>query len=151
MNTLDRGEASKLAYDALCYMVAGDAEMAADLLTDLGTRADTSMMYGACCGLAEAGKIVLHKIYGEQAPRPGSSDMWVLEQLKPGTLDCDPVKAFSARFLVAYCNGDKDTTRALYETALNAGPDDYVASVCALLGDVAGICRLAIDPKRDGS
>ncbi|MFJ4624281.1 hypothetical protein [Streptomyces sp. NPDC088812] len=144
---MDTREASTLVFDAISYAVAGDAERAADTITTLGSQSDDNLMYGACCAIAEAGKLMLQKIYGEQAARPENGDMWVFEQLKPGALDDDPAKAFAMRFLVAYCNGDTATTLALFQTALHSDGYQYVDSVCALLVDVAGITRLAIDQR----
>ena len=147
---MQHAEAAQLVHDALAYAVAGDAERAADNLTTLGTQSDANLMYGACCALAEAGKIMLQKIYGEQAPRPERGDMWIFEQLKPGALDDDPPKAFAMRFLVAYCNGDTDTTLALWDASLKASDEEHVASVCALLTDVAGLVKLALELKESG-
>lgn len=144
---MDTREASTLVFDAISYAVAGDRERAADTITTLGSQSDANLMYGACCAIAEAGKLMLQQIYGKQAPRPERGDMWVFEQLKPGTLDNDPAKTFAMRFLIAYCNGDRDTTLALWEASLRASDEEHVASVCALLVDVAGITRLAIDQR----
>jgi hypothetical protein len=146
---MDSREASALVLDAIGYAVAGDAERAADTIATLGTGSDANLMYGACCALAEAGKFALQKIYGEQAARPEQGDMWVFEQLQPGALDGDPAKAFAMRFLVAYCNGDTDTTLALWVASLKASDEEHVDSVCALLVNVAGIVRLAIEQQAD--
>lgn len=148
---MDTREASTLVMDAIGYAVAGDTERAADTITTLGTQSDPNLMYGACCAIAEAGKLMLQQIYGEQAARPENGDMWVFEQLTPGALDNDPAKAFAMRFLIAYCNGDSDTTLALWEAALKASDEEHVASVCALLVDVAGITRLALEQRKSDS
>lgn len=145
---MDTREASTLVFDAISYAVTGDAERAADTITTLGSQSDANLMYGACCAIAEAGKLMLQQIYGEQAPRPEHGDMWVFEQTKPGALDDDPPKAFAMRFLIAYCNGDSDTTLALWAASLKASDEEHVASVCALLVDVAGITRLAIEQRK---
>lgn len=149
MKALDQDEVAQLVLDALAYAIDRDANRAADVLSTLGTGCDTKTMYGVCCAIAEAGKQMLEQIYGDWVPQPGSDDMWVLEQIEPGALD-DPVRAFSARFLTAYCNGDRGTRIALYQAALGAGPDQYAASICALLSDVARISRLAL-ARKDGA
>lgn len=144
---MDTREASALVFDAISYAVAGDTEQAATAITTLGSQSDGNLMYGACCAIAEAGKLMLQQIYGDQAPRPEHGDMWVFEQMKPGTLDDDPPKAFAMRFLIAYCNGDSDTTLALWDAALRASDEEHVDSVCALLVNVAGITRLALEQR----
>lgn len=145
---MDNREASTLVLDAIGYAVAGDTERAADTITTLGSQSDANLMYGACCALAEAGKLALQQIYGDQAARPESGDMWVFEEMEPGALADDPPKAFAMRFLIAYCNGDRDTTLALWGASLKASDEEHVASVCALLVDVAGITRLALDQQK---
>lgn len=145
----DMSELSQMAFDALAHAVAGDTDKTAEILTAIGEGSDFHQMYGVCCGFAEAGHHMLKQLYGDHAPKPGTDDMWAIQPLIPGALD-DPVKAFSVRFLIAHCNGDRDTTLALYDTAAQAAPEDFVASVCQLLTDIAGISRLAIE-KRDRS
>jgi len=139
---------AQLSFRALAHATAGEGDQAASLLTTIATNADTHQMYGICCGFAEAGKLMLTRIFGDQAPGPGG--MWVLEQIKPGALD-DPAEAFAARFLVAYANGDKVMTLDMYQALLESDPDTYTDSVCTLLAEVAGICRTAIKQKRRGS
>lgn len=138
---------AQMAFETLAHAVAGEVHEAADKLTDIATTATINEMYGVCCGFAEAGTIMLRKLYGN--PEPGT--MWAIEQIKPGALDDDPVEAFSARFLVAHANGDSDTTLAMWGALLTSNPETYTDSVTTLVCDVAGICRLAIDQKRTGS
>lgn len=147
---MDTEETSKLITSALAYAVAGDSHNAATTMQTIGEQSDAARMYGVCCALANVGKLSLQKIYGDQAPRPGSSELWGMEQLKPGALDSDPPKAFAARFLVAYANGDEDTCLALYDAAYKASDEEYVESIAALLADVAGITRLALDQQKGG-
>jgi hypothetical protein len=73
----------------------------------------------------------------------------MIEQLEDGALD-DPVQGFASRFFVAYCNGDRDTARAHWETALQAGPEVFVGGVCQLLVDVAGLVRAAMEQSEAG-
>lgn len=145
---MDTATASQLTFNALAHAVAGEGESAATALTTLGSQADDALMYGACCGLAETGKQMLKKIYGNQAPK-NDGDLWIIEQLTPDA-PADPAKMFALRFVIAWANGDTDTCLALFDAALNAGGDQYVDSVAALLKTVAGITRLALDQQKEG-
>jgi len=145
---MDTREASQLVMDALAHAVSGNTDGAATALQTLGQQSNGSELYGVCCALAAAGTLALKRIYGDQAPRPGSAGMWALEQLKPGALDDDPAKAFALRFLIAYANGDTDTCLALYDSAWKASDEQFIDSVSTLLADVAGITRLALDQQQ---
>jgi hypothetical protein len=141
---------AEIVFEALAHAVAGNAEEASRHLIKIGTNSDNNRMYGVCCAIASAGEHMLRQIYGDRAPKTERGDMWVLQQLQPGALDDDPPKAFAARFLVAYSNGDTDTALALFQTALESDDDQYVASIGALLATVAGVSRLAIEQKKGG-
>lgn len=143
---MDTAAASQLVFDALAHAVAGDAKGAFTAMQTLGQQSDGAMMYGACCGLAQAGALMLKKFYGDQAPKPGEG-MWVMEQLKPDA-PADPAETFGMRFLIAWANGDTDTCDALHLAAWKATDDQYVDSIAALLATVAGITRLALDKQR---
>ncbi|MFI2434731.1 hypothetical protein [Streptomyces sp. NPDC018693] len=136
-------EAAKLIHEALGAAITGDGERAADLVARLGTDSDAARMLGVCYAIADAGHKALQMMYGDAAPNPMRGDFWMIEQLEEGALD-DPVQGFASRFFVAYCNGDRDTARAHWETALQAGPPVFIGGVCRLLIDVAGLCRAAI-------
>ncbi|MFE9199961.1 hypothetical protein ACFYMH_28470 [Streptomyces albidoflavus] len=136
MNTDQTAEA---VFEMLAHAVAGNTEQAAGLLESIGAQSDDHRMYGVCCALAEAGTQMLYKVFGEQPPE----HMWALQELSPGALAADPAKGFAVRFLIAYANGDRDTTLSLFQAALHADGDQYVDSVCALLAQVASLCRLA--------
>lgn len=142
---MDRDQLGQLVIRAFNAAVDRDLSGVADALDAIGTTGDPFDMYAACCGFAEIGKGALKKIYGDRAPRPEQGDMWVIEEMQPGALSDDPPKAFAARFLIAYCNDDKKTAPALFRAALESGPEQYVDSMCALIADVAGIARLALD------
>ncbi|MFI1165587.1 hypothetical protein ACH4UM_18725 [Streptomyces sp. NPDC020801] len=135
---------TQLVRDAFHFAVDADAESVATILGEIGTSGDPFDMYKACCGFAEIGRAALTKLYGDRAPDRSRGDMFYIEELQ-GSLTDDPPKAFAARFLIAYCNDDKDTAPALFRAALEAGGVQYVDSVCALVADVAGIARLALD------
>lgn len=144
---MDDTATSQLAYDALARAVAGDAAGAATALQTIGQNSDEHRMYSVCCGFAEAGRLMLQRLYGDEAPTPGNG-MYVLDELVPGAAQQDPPKAFAMRFLVAHANGHADTTLALFKAAAAASDEEYVDSVCALLADVAGITRLALKETR---
>ena len=141
---MDQKETGDLVFEAIAHAVAGNASEAATALMTIGQEADNSRMYGVCCAIASAGTHALGLVYGDRAPVPGTSDMYVLQELKPGAASADPPKAFAVRFLTAYANGDTDTCMALFNAALRSSDEEFVDSVCALLADVAGIYRLAL-------
>lgn len=141
---------ANLVFEALAHAVAGNADDAARHLITIGSQSDDNRMYGVCWAIASAGEHMLQRIYGDRAPHLEHGDMWVLQQLEPGSLDADAPKAFAARFLVAHCNADKETALALFQAALDSDGDEYVASVGALLAMVAGISRLAIAQNKGG-
>lgn len=142
-------EAANLIHEALGAAMRGDGDRAADLVTQLGIDSDAARMLGVCYAIAEAGHKALRMSFGDAAPNPLRGDMWMIEQLEDGALD-DPVQGFATRFLVAYCNGDRDMARAHWEAALEAGPEVFVGGVCQLLIDVAGLARAAIDQSEVG-
>ena len=140
---MDRNELARLTMDALTFAMLGDADRATNALDEIGTSGDPFDMYAACCGFAETAKRAMVKVFGRE-PDLAAGDMWVIEELKPGGLDKDPAKTFAVRFMIAYANDDKDTVPALYRAALDAGPERFTESVCALLGDVADLHRLSL-------
>lgn len=142
---MDQKQTEDLIFDAIAHAVDGNASEAATALMTIGQNADNNLMYGVCCAIASAGTHALGLVYGDRAPKPGTTDMYVLQELVPGTAETDPPKAFAMRFLTAYANGDTDTCMALFNAALRSSDDEFVDSVCALLADVAGIYRLALD------
>lgn len=144
-------EASTMVYDALAAAVSDDIETSSGLLERLGADSDDDRMYGICCSIADAGLRVLTRMFGDRAPDLERGGMWTIQQFRTGALEDDPAQAFSLRFLVAYCNDDRATTIALYNTALKAGGDEFVRSVCTLLADVAGLCRSALEQRETRS
>lgn len=144
---MDKEATTTLLIEALVNAVDGNAHQAATALQTLGQQSDGNEMYGVCCALSEAGVIALRRIYGDRAPKPGTADMWAMQQLTPTAGD-DPAEQFSLRFLIAYANGDKPTALALYNAAYKASDEEYVDSIGALLATVAGITRLSLDKTR---
>ena len=140
-------ETAELVWQMLGQAVDGDTAGAATTLQTIGMNADDHRMYGVCCALASAGTQILHQVYGEHAPRPGTSDMYVFQELEHGAVNRDPAKAFAIRFLTAYANGDTQTTLALFNAALAASDEQYVSSTAALLANVAGLARLALEKR----
>lgn len=148
--TMDNETASQHVFEALAHGVAGDAHRATDLLTTVGSQCDTSQMYGVCCGIAEVGAMMLRKLYGDRAPKSADDGMWVLQELRPGAGTTDPPKMFSVRFLIAWANGDSDTTMALFNAAVKASDEQYIDSIAALFADVVGVTRLALEKQESG-
>lgn len=140
---MDRGQLAQLTMDAMSFAVLSDADRATEALDGIGASGDPFDMYSACCGFAEIAKRAMAKVLGE-SPDLAAGDMWVLEELKPGGLADSPAKTFAVRFMVAYANDDKDTTPALFRAALDAGPEQFTESVCALLADAADLHRMSL-------
>jgi hypothetical protein len=141
-------DASKLIFEALAHGVAGESDTAIDKLNSVCGDADGPRMYGVCCALAEAGAHMLRRVYGDKAPKTPEDGMWIMQELHPGAMDDDPAEAFAMRFLIAWANGDQDTTDALFTAASHASNEEYIDSVCALFVDVIGITRLALDQPK---
>lgn len=139
---MDRDQLARLTMDALSFAVLSDADRAVEALDEIGASGDPFDMYAACCGFAEIAKRAMAKVLGE-SPDLAAGDMWILEELQPGGLADSPAKTFAVRFMVAYANDDKDTVPALYRTALEAGPEQFTESVCALLADAADLHRMS--------
>ncbi|MFG2722689.1 hypothetical protein ACGFW5_30985 [Streptomyces sp. NPDC048416] len=145
---MDTEEASQLAYKALALAVADETDEVADVLDVLGHGCTDNQMYGVCCGFANVGKLMLERLYGVRIGADGP--MVALREIVTGAAELDPPQAFAMRFLAAFANGDNDMTLTLFNVAVSAGAEQYVDSVCALLANVAGICRLARDtPARE--
>lgn len=142
---MDQDRLHQLTMDALSAAVLKDADRASDAITEIGASGDPFDMYAACCGFAEIAKRAMTKALG-QKPDLAAGDMWILEDLKPSSPDKNPAETFAVRFMTAYANDDKDTVPALYRTALEAGPEQFVDSVCALLANAADLHRLSFKP-----
>jgi hypothetical protein len=111
---------------------------------EIGQDSESPRMYGVCCAIAEIGKATLKQLYPHMTWGP-SGYMWAMQQLGPG----NPADVWAARFLVAYANGDRANTNALYGAALAGSDDEYGDSVCALVTTVSGIVITALREKRD--
>lgn len=129
----------------------GDAERVADALARIAATGDPFDMYAACCGFADVGKNALDTIAGNHGcDSDCCGDHRVeIREARPGAFGEDPHQAFAARFFAAYCNNDSDMTTALFKVALDAGMEDFVDSVCALVRNVAGMMQLAVTLTAD--
>ena len=136
---MDDRERIDLVMKAIAAAADNDADTAAEAFNTVGENSTPSQMYGVACALAEAAKVLLDKLIG---PLPDGS-MYALDQLTPGAELRDPAQLFAVRFIVANANRDKDTRLALFSTAHNATPDDYVDSLMALLCTTGNFMRLA--------
>ncbi len=146
--TMSSEDASKLIFEAIAHGVAGESDAAINKLNTICEDADSLLMYGVCCALAETGTHMIRKIYGDQAPKTPEDGMWIMQELVPGAMGDDPAKAFSMRFLIAWANDDRDTTQALFSAATHASNEQYIDSVCALFADAIGITRLALEQRK---
>lgn len=142
---MDQNRLASLVTSAFHYAFERNITEAGAAIVEIGTSGDHYDVYAACCGWAQIGKNALTKLYGDRAPDADRGGMWAIQELQPGAMAAEPSRTFAARFLIAYCNDDKDTALALFKAALEAGDVEYVDSVCTLLVDVAGIARLALD------
>lgn len=138
-------QATQAIWDMIGHAIEGRGEQAARALMRLGQDSDSPRMYGICCAIAEVGKVALRQLYPHMT-WGRSGHMWAMQQLAPG----DPADVWAARFLVAYANGDRANTNALYDTACAGTDDEYGQSVCALLATVAGVCITARREKDGG-
>lgn len=139
---MDRDRLAQLTMDAVASAVEGNAERASDAMTAIGTSGDPFDMYAACCAFADVAKRAMVKATGTE-PNLAAGDMWAIVDLTPDQ-DHDPAETFAVRFLIAYANDDRETPPALYRAALEAGPDHFIASTCALLSNAAGLHRMAM-------
>lgn len=141
---MERDQLARLTMDAISFAVLTDADRATAALDEIGTSGDPFDMYAACCAFADVAKRAMVKVFGQE-PNLSAGDMWVIEDLTPDIPDKDPAKTFAIRFMIAYANDDKDTAPALYRAALEAGPEQFTESVCALLADAADLHRLSLN------
>lgn len=140
-------QATQTTWDMLGAAVEGRGDEAARLMGELGADSDGPRMYGVCCGLAEAGRHALRKLYPAMIWEPSGS-MYVLQELQPGGMDKNPADTWAARFVVAWANRDTANTDALFGVAEAMPGDGFPDCVCALLCTVAGVCRLALDKQK---
>ncbi|WP_406515576.1 hypothetical protein OH809_24920 [Streptomyces sp. NBC_00873] len=137
---------AKLVMDAISRAIDCDFQVASNLMGEIFRNSTGQQIYGVCCGLADAARQTLVRLYGHQGPET----MWALAAPDPDYEPQHPAHAFSLRFITAFANGDMETCQALYLAASKASADDYAHSVIALLGDVARLARRALLQLAEG-
>ncbi|WP_327349633.1 hypothetical protein OG772_20335 [Streptomyces sp. NBC_01321] len=137
---------AKLVMDAISRAIDCDFQVASNLMGEIFRNSTGQQIYGVCCGLADAARQTLVRLYGHQGPET----MWTLAAPDPDDEPQHPAHAFSLRFITAFANGDMETCQALYLAASKASADDYAHSVIALLGDVARLARRALLQLAEG-
>lgn len=146
---MESAELRPLVIGAMEAAVNGDVDNIADNLAQIAVSGDPFSMYAACCGFAEIGKNALDALAGAHGCGDGCEHTVQVQEARPGAFAEDPHQAFAARFFAAYCNKDGDMTTTLFKVALDAGLEDFVDSVCALVHNTAGIVRVAISTTAD--
>ncbi|MFD7769884.1 hypothetical protein [Streptomyces sp. NPDC059787] len=136
MNTSRRAE---LIMDVLHHAINRDYEQAMEALGEIALASTGQDMYGVCCGIADAARQALARMYDA----PASEHLWALASPDPADGPQHPAHAFSLRFIAAYLNGDMETCSALYLAAYRASNDDYSHSLIALISDAAHLARVA--------
>lgn len=130
---MDMAEVSERGYRMLGEAAFGDRMKSIAMLEEIGSSVDQFVMFGLCCGLAEGVRVVLEGVGGQ--PAPGSHVGLVMP---PGAERRHPERAFAARFLTAWMNGDQAMCRALFFATFQApGPFGHADNVVALL-DLCG-------------
>nr|WTB35223.1 hypothetical protein OG781_42340 [Streptomyces sp. NBC_00830] len=137
---------AQLVMDAIRRAVDCDFQIASNLMGEILRNSEGRQMYGVCCGLADAARQTLVRLYGQQGPET----LWALAAPDPDDEPLHPAHTFSLRFITAFANGDMETCKALYLAAADASADDYAHSVIALLGDVARLARRALLELAEG-
>ncbi|MGW3657180.1 hypothetical protein ACWD6R_16465 [Streptomyces sp. NPDC005151] len=143
---MDYSLRAKLVMDAIRHAVDCDFQIASNLMGEIARNSNGQQMYGVCCGLADAARQTLVRLYGHLGPEM----QWALAAPDPDDEPRHPAHTFSLRFITAFANGDMETCQALYLAASNASADDYTHSVIALLGDVARLARRALLELAEG-
>lgn len=118
----------------------GEDESAADHLVAVGTKYGHSGVYGICCALAEAVR-VLGFPGVQQGDGSLTGDIMIVEKL-PGS-DGDPATLWACRFVVAYINGDRDTCTSLF-----FGSFGHPRAERALVSGVTELIIMAADIAR---
>ncbi|MFD3455797.1 hypothetical protein ACFWVC_26915 [Streptomyces sp. NPDC058691] len=132
---------AQLVMDVLRHAAAADHDEAMRLMGEIAQASDGNQMYGVCCGLAEAGRQALVRMYGH----PSREGLWALTAPDPADGLRHPAHTFALRFITAFINGDLPTCQALYMTAARASAEDYAHSVTAIVGYVARLAQIALE------
>lgn len=121
----------------------GDFSQVAPARSDIAAATDGREMYGVCCGLAEAARQALIRLYGHPSPQ----FLWALAAPDPADGPQHPARNFSLRFIAAYVSGDLPTCQALHQAAASAGPHGYEHFLKALIASVFHLTRVALDER----
>lgn len=121
----------------LCAAMDRDAAEAVRLAAEIADTYGTHAMYGVCCALSET---VRQFAFPGVKQGDGSltGDMLAIKKL-PGGKD-DPHALWACRFVVAYINGDADTTTALFFGSIR-DEEAHTGGVIALIAMAADIAR----------
>jgi hypothetical protein len=114
-----------------------------DALDAITEPEDPALIYSACCGFAEAGRQAMEQIYGVTAD-PDNGATWGAVPKNQAAEHAPPNRWFSIRFLVAHANHDHDMTLALFNAAVEAGPDHLVDAMVALVMDAANLVDIVL-------
>ncbi|MFK0106472.1 hypothetical protein [Streptomyces sp. NPDC091217] len=146
---MDTFRRSQLVMEMLRHAVNGNHDETMRVLGDIVRACDGQQLYSVCCGIADAARQSLIKLFGHPSPE----GLWALAAGDPDEGCQHPAHTFALRFVAAYANGDKDTCSALYLAAYRASPADYGQSVTALIGLTGYLTRAAIEElaANDGS
>ncbi|MGW1801683.1 hypothetical protein ACWCQN_38645 [Streptomyces sp. NPDC001984] len=135
---MDTTRRAELVMDVVRHAITGDHDEAMRLMGEIAQASDGQQMYGVCCGLAEAGRQTLLRLYGHPSPE----GLWALVAPDPADGPRHPAHTFALQFITAFANGDMPTCQALYTTAARAGAEDYAHSVTAIVGYVARLAQI---------
>ncbi|MCX4858299.1 hypothetical protein [Streptomyces canus] len=142
---MDTHRRAQLVVDVLQHAVNSDFGRAMQVMSEIAAASDRRQMYGVCCGLADAARQTLVRLYGHPSPE----GLWALAAPDPEHGPQHPAHAFSLRFITAYANGDLPTCEALHLAAASASQEDYEHSVIALIVDVANLASVALQELAD--
>jgi hypothetical protein len=121
----------------------GDFSQVAPARSEIAAAAGGREMYGVCCGLAEAARQALIRLYGHPSPQL----LWALAAPDPADGPQCPARDLSLRFITASVSGDLPTCQALHRAAVSAGPQGYEHFLKALIAGVFHLTRVALDER----
>ncbi|MEU6424062.1 hypothetical protein [Streptomyces spiralis] len=138
---MDTPRRAQLVIEMLQHAVNGRHDDATSVLAQIAQACDGQQMYGVCCGVADAARQSLIRLFGE----PSRLGLWALAAPDPAEGPEHPAHTFAMRFVSAFANDDQDTCQALYLAAMRASANDFAHSVTALVGITAHITRTAVE------
>ncbi|MEU3342249.1 hypothetical protein [Streptomyces sp. NPDC006668] len=138
---MDTFRRSQLVMEMLRHAANGNRDETMRVLVHIAQACDGQQMYNVCCGIADAARQSLIKLYGHPSPE----GLWALAAPDPDEGCQHPAHTFALRFVSSYSNGDMETCSALYLAAYRASPADYGHSVTALIGLAGYLARAAAE------